>query len=443
MKQKASDQSTAIDSVVTDGSGYYSIPLPDSGVYNLIGDSKEKSVLISNIHITDTQTFEVATVTVQKPGTIEGVTFLPGLDSINQIRVTMYIPGTGFIVKPSPGGQFTFPRLPPGSYKLIFDPTNTNYFVKVMDIKVDAGSTLDLKTIVLYGKNITGIPVLDIGSDVAVPINTNVVARFSATDTLGQIVMYWIDSDGDGVFEDSSATSGTRAFKLDSVPGTRKFIVQVMDNDGNRVTDSTIFYILQNVIKDGIRLDDMETGDSLNENGWIRYVEDDSRDGGNSTFPNFVKNRLGQYCVKPTSGEGLLGTYGFKIDYQMGNRDAYYGGANIRAGIMLSGGNTVSMSVYNKLSFWAKGTVPFSLTVQIRTKSDTTNLMGYAQSVEISTEWKEYVIDVTGGEFHFPPWITSAKKPFDAENVVGISWLVNGTLNVKNSFTIDNVYLRQ
>jgi hypothetical protein len=187
----------------------------------------------------------------------------------------------------------------------------------------------------------------------------------------------------------------------------------------------------------------METGDSLNENGWIRYVEDDSRDGGNSTFPNFVKNRLGQYCVKPTSGEGLLGTYGFKIDYQMGNRDAYYGGANIRAGIMLSGGNTVSMSVYNKLSFWAKGTVPFSLTVQIRTKSDTTNLMGYAQSVEISTEWKEYVIDVTGGEFHFPPWITSAKKPFDAENVVGISWLVNGTLNVKNSFTIDNVYLRQ
>ena len=57
---------------------------------------------------------------------------MPGLDSINQIRVTMYIPGTNFITKPNIGGIFSFENLPQGTYRIIFDPTNTDYFVKIL-----------------------------------------------------------------------------------------------------------------------------------------------------------------------------------------------------------------------------------------------------------------------------------------------------------------------
>jgi hypothetical protein len=122
----------------------------DSGTYNIIGESEDnKSVCIKGIQITDTGIINVPTFTVMAPGTIRGVSFMPGLDSVNQIRVTMYIPGTDFYTKPFIGGAFSFSRVPPGSYTLIFDPTDTDYLVKLVTIIVPSGGVADLDTVTL------------------------------------------------------------------------------------------------------------------------------------------------------------------------------------------------------------------------------------------------------------------------------------------------------
>ncbi|HEX2976900.1 MAG TPA: hypothetical protein VHO68_13265 [Bacteroidales bacterium] len=149
-KQKAISGGVGDNPIYTDNNGAYSIQSIDSGVYNIIGISNtDQSVFIKGIEVKDIGVVKIPTDTIMDPGKIRGVTFMPGLDSINQIRVTMYLQGTDFYTKPYIGGVFSFSKIPAGSYTLIFDPTNTDYLVKLLQIEVLSGDVVDLDTVVL------------------------------------------------------------------------------------------------------------------------------------------------------------------------------------------------------------------------------------------------------------------------------------------------------
>jgi hypothetical protein len=139
-----------ISITLTDKNGIYSIVMVDSGTYNIIGESEnDKSVFIKGIQIGNIGDITIPAYTVTAPGKVKGVSFMPGLDSVNQIRVTMYIPGTDFYTKPFIGGTFSFSKVPAGSYTLIFDPTDPDYLVKLITINVPSGGVADLDTVML------------------------------------------------------------------------------------------------------------------------------------------------------------------------------------------------------------------------------------------------------------------------------------------------------
>jgi hypothetical protein len=86
---------------------------------------------------------------MKKLGVIKGVSYMPGQSDTNQVRVTLYIPGTGRITKPVIGGAFTFEGVPEGRYEIIIDPTLNDYNVRIIDVILLAGETLDLGTVEL------------------------------------------------------------------------------------------------------------------------------------------------------------------------------------------------------------------------------------------------------------------------------------------------------
>jgi hypothetical protein len=74
---------------------------------------------------------------------------MPGQNDTNQIRVTLYIPGTNRITKPIVGGRFSFDDIPEGSYQIIIDPTLGDYVVVILDTVISSGQELDLDTILI------------------------------------------------------------------------------------------------------------------------------------------------------------------------------------------------------------------------------------------------------------------------------------------------------
>jgi|WetSurMetagenome_2_1015567.scaffolds.fasta_scaffold190011_1 hypothetical protein len=141
----------------TDSQGVYTLPLPDSGTYNLFGQIDSLMVYISRISVHDTQDISVPVDTVRLPGKIKGFTKLKSENDTDQVRVTLYIPGTKWITKPGIGGSFNFDALPQGTYQLIVAPDLDNYKVKVLDISISAGKTLNLDTIMLESNAVSDI----------------------------------------------------------------------------------------------------------------------------------------------------------------------------------------------------------------------------------------------------------------------------------------------
>lgn len=238
-KLKAGTAKQSADStVVTDAQGHYSIPLPDSGVYNIVGVAGDgKSVFIDSVVVRDTNAVAVRPDTVRVPGEITGVSFMPGQDSINQIRVIMYMPGTNFMTKPSIGGAFSFIYVPQGTYQLIFDPTYNTYDVKILTVKVTSGAATNLDTVLLYGGSYTGIPVVNAGNDTTVSIKDTVRLRGSAVDTFGRIAKMEWDIGATGHF--TPTLSGDTFFVTSSTPDSNFLCVfRATDNDSNVVADT-------------------------------------------------------------------------------------------------------------------------------------------------------------------------------------------------------------
>ncbi len=253
--QKRYANESNIDTIIfTNSEGIYFFPLPDSGAYNIYGESTDGLVvLVDSINVRDTGGVRVGTDTVKTAGGIMGVSRMLGQNDTNQVRVTIYIPGTRFLTKPIIGGHFSFTKVPKGIYQVIFDPTLSNYSVKIMNIKVDDGHPTNLDTVLLYGGEFSGLPVVDAGFDTVVSIMDTIRLKGTAKDTLGKIIgMYW-DIGNTGVFKKS--VSGDTTIIAPAI-GDSNFqcIFKVVDDDSNSKCDTINIRVLRDVPRiDSIR----------------------------------------------------------------------------------------------------------------------------------------------------------------------------------------------
>jgi hypothetical protein len=142
----------------TDKNGNYRIPVADSGTFNLEGQKDSLGIFIDSVKVPlDTNNVPIPDKVLKKLGIIKGISHMPGQNDTNQVRVTLYIPGTGRITKPVIGGRFTFQDVPEGKYQIIIDPTLNDYEVKILDTMVSSGDTLDLDTVIIQKHKIDTI----------------------------------------------------------------------------------------------------------------------------------------------------------------------------------------------------------------------------------------------------------------------------------------------
>jgi hypothetical protein len=87
-------------------------------------------------------------------------------------------------------------------------------------------------------------PVATVGGDTTVSINDSFTVRGSGTDRYGKVVNYRYDTNGDGLFEDSTTSSGAKRAKARSSPGTVHVILQVEDDDGNNTNDTMVLRVI-------------------------------------------------------------------------------------------------------------------------------------------------------------------------------------------------------
>lgn len=230
-----------LDSVTADNQGYFGATL-DSGTYNMFAAQDTLSAYVDSIGIHQ-DTVTLPTDTLKPSGSIRGVSFMPGQDEANQVRVTIYAPGTNLYTKPDIGGAFSFGNVPEGTYRLIFDPTLDVYGVKVITVNVISGQTADLDTVIIYGQNLTGMPIPDAGNDTTVSINDTVRLHGSAKDSLGQIVKMEWGLAGTGAF--ATTATGDTAFVAPDTPAVVRYVLRVEDNDGNVLTDTVVVNVIQ------------------------------------------------------------------------------------------------------------------------------------------------------------------------------------------------------
>jgi len=134
----------------TDTNGEFEIPNVDSGTYNIEAEMDSLAGFIDSVKVgKDTIDVKVPDKVLKKFGKITGISHMAGQNDTNQVRVTLYIPGTRRITKPIIGGRFSFDAVPEGSYQIIVDPTLSDYNVKIMNVSVSAGITKDLDTVMI------------------------------------------------------------------------------------------------------------------------------------------------------------------------------------------------------------------------------------------------------------------------------------------------------
>ncbi len=237
--QKRSETALIKDTVVlTNAHGEYFLPLPDSGTYNIFGEAeKGLNVMIASVSVKDTAPVKVGTDTVLLPGEIKGISFMPGQDSISQVRVILAIPGTYYTTIPSIGGSFSFTKVPQGVYSLIFNPTLPEYNVKVLTVNVVSGRVTDLDTVILYGKEITGLPKVDAGNDTVVSVGDTLRLHGTAIDPFGKIVAMQWDIGGTGIFQ-ATITGDLSAVAPAAPASDYRCVFRAIDNEGNSVSDT-------------------------------------------------------------------------------------------------------------------------------------------------------------------------------------------------------------
>jgi hypothetical protein len=132
----------------TDSNGEYRIHAQDTGYFNIEGIKDTLGVFLDSIHVpSKTTDTDVEDGIMKRLSSVKGTSHMPGLDDSNQVRINIYIPGTNRSASPSFGGRFTFRAIPEGNYSIYFVPFYPEYAIKVVDIFVTAGDTMDLDTV--------------------------------------------------------------------------------------------------------------------------------------------------------------------------------------------------------------------------------------------------------------------------------------------------------
>ncbi len=220
---------------ITNESGEYSFAPTQAGLYNIEAARDTLGGFLDSVSI-DPDSAHFPDIVLQPSGQIKGVTHLVGQSDTNQVRVTLYMPGTQHITFPAIGGAFSFAQMAPGSYQLVIVPTLSDYFVKVLDLSLSAGQMLDLDTIYLYSVGMPGLPTVVARSDTSAGPGDTVRLAATAGDSLGEIVEAAWDMGNTGTFTPGPLDT---TVIVPDLPGTEFMcIVRVTDNDRNRAYDT-------------------------------------------------------------------------------------------------------------------------------------------------------------------------------------------------------------
>lgn len=197
---------------------------------------------------------------------------------------------------------------------------------------------------------------------------------------------------------------------------------------------------------------DFDDGFNANNVGGSWYFWDDSEGGGDSKIVS------GDTSFKPTEfgppaslGAGQGGTpYAAKMEFTYGTKKPSCGtgctydpevglGADMRTG----SDTAADLTGATHISFWVKGSVAMKCRFMAAT-TDITDYSFYGTDLAITTEWKEFKIDLKSTtQFSQPSWSTD-KKPFNFAKVNGLEFSfskeVNATLK-GGTFFLDGVQI--
>jgi hypothetical protein len=231
----------------TDIHGHYVVfTRIDSGVYNMEAVRDTAGALLDSIKVTGDTGQTVKDAYLHALGGISGISFMPGQSDTNQVRVTIYMPGTRRITKPVIGGRFSFDDVPAGHYQMIFDPTLNLYHLKILDVNVSPGQIRDLDTVFLYGDSITGIPKVNAGNDTTVSYSDTIRLHGRATDPYGKIVKLEWDIGATGHFS-TTGTGDTTIIAVAARDTSIACVLRATDNDSNVVCDTIRVQVIKDV----------------------------------------------------------------------------------------------------------------------------------------------------------------------------------------------------
>jgi hypothetical protein len=220
----------------SNGNGSYSFTKVPSGIYTLIVHPSVSGFAETTLTVT------VESGKTTRPDTIRIVNDTPIVNGLSDTVVSINDSVTFSISAADPGGIINrfywnfrdksttrFDTTGSGrcTYKFPSTAAICTVTVTVADSFGTTGSQSAIVTV------LRDPPVADAGPDTTVAVNAMYTVHGSGTDRFGKMVMYRFDTNEDGIFEDSSSTSGVMQFRAPSLPETRTIILQVEDDDGN------------------------------------------------------------------------------------------------------------------------------------------------------------------------------------------------------------------
>lgn len=134
------------------------------------------------------------------------------------------------------GGTGTFRQVASGDTVIAAPSSPAAYWIAVLRATDDDGNQ-DLDT--LSVAVLLDAPAVDAGRDTTLAVGQALTLQGTASQRFGTIVMHYWDWQGDGKWDDSSATRRSTVFALD-VGGPRKAVFGARDDDGNLSSDTVV-----------------------------------------------------------------------------------------------------------------------------------------------------------------------------------------------------------
>lgn len=171
-----------------------------------------------------------------------------GADTVVSIKDTIRLHGTGgdhfdsAVVKWEwdIGGKGVFVKTKAGDTAIIAPAVADSHFICILRV-TDKDSNKATDTVVI--NVLLDPPTADAGRDTTVRRSTSYTIYGNGTDVYGSISKYRFDSNGDGIFEDSSTVSREKTFTAPATSGSYNVILQVQDDDENVKNDTMVLHV--------------------------------------------------------------------------------------------------------------------------------------------------------------------------------------------------------